>query len=198
MASSHSASSSRHASTGLDVHSASTKDELIAALDINPELCGDENTDKGLINAYAKWKAITEAYQKMRGMEWTGTKPTYGRIINLFVSTSMFYSHYKHFNKAVKYPEMVEWLEDGPNSPSNVDIWGREKPHYTFSDLIQWFQVKAEDGQDSSDGRQKKRKKVSRKKDKSSSPQPSLKDGKRIHKAKSKSSGVLKKGSGKK
>lgn len=191
---SRSASGSRNTSTGFDVATASTKDELIAALDINPELCGDD-TDTGLIVAYAKWKAITEAYQKMRAMEWVGTKPTYAKIINLFVSTSMFYSHYKHFNRVVKYPEMVEWLEDGPNSPSNIEIWGREKPHYNFSDLIQWFQVKAEDDQDSSDGRQKKRKKVSKKKDRSLSPQPSLKDGKRVHKAKSKSSGVLKKSS---
>ena len=55
--------------------------------------------------------------------------------------------------------------------------------------------MKAEDDQDSSNGRQKKRKKVSKKKDRSLSPQPSLKDGKRVHKAKSKSSGVLKKSS---
>ena len=102
---------------------ASTKDKLITALDINPELCGDD-TDKGLIVAYAKWKAIAEAYQKMWAMEWVGTKPTYAKIINLFISTSMFYSHYKHFNRVVKYPEMVEWLEDGPNSPSNIEIWG--------------------------------------------------------------------------
>ena len=160
------------------------KDELIAALDINSELCGEDHTDKGLTAAYAKWKAITEAYKKMQTMNWVGTKPTYGTIIALFVSTSMFYSHYKHFNKAVKYPEMVEWLEERPDGPSNMDIWGYEKAYYNFSDLVKWLEAMAED-RDSSDGGKRK---VFRRMEKSSSSQPSLKDGKRKHKSKAKGS----------
>ena len=88
-----------------------TKSELIAALQIDSDLCDEDNTDRGLICAYMKWKAIKAAYKKLQTMAWSGTKPNYSNIIALFVSTSMFYSHYKYFNDAVKHPEMVEWLE---------------------------------------------------------------------------------------
>ena len=98
-------------------------------------------------------------------MSWSGTKPTYGTIISLFVSTSMFYSHYKYFNDAVKHPEMFEWLEGSPNGSSDMDIWGKEKAHYTFPDLMKWFK-EAGDGSDSdddSDGKQKRKKGGSKK-----------------------------------
>ena len=93
-------------------------------------------------------------------MTWNEPKPTYSMIIGLFVSTSMFYSHYKHFNKAVKYPEMVEWLEERPNGPSDMDIWGKDKPYYTFVDLMKWLKEASDVGQDSSDGGKRKGKKV--------------------------------------
>ena len=68
----------------------------------------------------------------MQSMTWNGPKPTYGTINALFVSTSMFYSHYKYFNDAVKHLEMLEWLEERQNGPLNIDIWGMEKSRYTF------------------------------------------------------------------
>src|ERR1700679_1700728 len=144
-------SSSRNASMSMDAEnsaSAMSKNELIAALDIDLDLCDEEAGDKGLLHSYSKWKAIKAAYKKMQSMTWNGPKPTYGTIIALFVSTSMFYSHYKYFNKAMKYPEMVEWLEARPNGPSDMDIWGKEKPYYTFIDLMKWLK----DQEDVSDG----------------------------------------------
>ena len=159
--------------------SAMSKNELIAALDIDLDLCDEEAGDKGLLHSYSKWKAIKAAYKKMQGMSWNGPKPTYGTIIALFVSTSMFYSHYKYFNDAVKHPEMFEWLEGRQNGPSDVDIWGREKSRYTFSDLIKWLK-NAGNGSDSSssdDGKKRVRKGKGKSKN----------DGK-SHKSKSKSS----------
>jgi hypothetical protein len=140
--------------------SALSKEELIAALDIDLDLCDEEAGDNGLIHSYSKWKAIKAAYRKMQGMSWNGPKPTYGTIIALFVSTSMFYSHYKYFNDAVKHPEMLEWLEGRQNGPSDIDIWGREKSRYTFSDLIKWLK-EAGSGTDfdSDDDEKKKRRK---------------------------------------
>ena len=88
---------------------------------------------------------------------------------------------------------MVEWLEGRANGPSNLDLWGREKPFYTFVDLVKWFEVMADNGEDSSDGGKRKSKKVLKKMERSSSPP--LKDGKRKHKAKAKSTEMLKKGS---
>jgi benzoyl-CoA reductase/2-hydroxyglutaryl-CoA dehydratase subunit BcrC/BadD/HgdB len=171
-------------STPVDVEdegSALAKEELIAALEINCELCDEDITDKGIIGAYAKWKAINIAYKKMQAMTWNGSKPTYGAIISLFVSTSMFYSHYKYFNDAVKHPEMLEWLEERPDGPSNIDIWGREKSHYTFVDLIKWLKEAGDQANiDSSDDGRKRGKKLLKKREKSS-PE---KDGKKSHKAK--------------
>src|SRR5277367_6245156 len=66
--------------------SALTKVELITALEIDPDLCDDDNTDKGLICAYAKWKAIKTAHKKLQAMVWNGPGPMYGIIIALFIS----------------------------------------------------------------------------------------------------------------
>ena len=190
---SRSASTLCNASTLVDSEanaSALTKVELITALEIDPDLCDDDNTDKGLIRAYAKWKAIKAAYKKLQAMAWNGPKPMYGIIIALFVSTSMFYSHYKYFNDAVKHPEMVEWLEERRNGPSDMDIWGHEKSYYTFSDLMKWLKEAGDgvsvDSDSESDGWKKKGKKAMVKK------KSSGKDGKRLHKSKAKSSGSKK------
>src|SRR5277367_6469273 len=91
---SRSASTLRNPSTPVDSEadaSALTKVELITALEIYPDLCDDDNSDKDLIRAYAKWKAIKSAYKKLQAMAWNGPKPMYGIIIALFVSTSLCY-----------------------------------------------------------------------------------------------------------
>src|SRR5271168_206541 len=91
---------------------------------------------------------------------------------------------------SMKHPEMVEWLEERRNGPSDMDIWGHEKSYYTFSDLMKWLK-EAGDGvsvdlDSESDGWKKKGKKAMVKK------KSSGKDGKRLHKSKAKSSGSKK------
>jgi hypothetical protein len=187
-----SSSMSAPLSVVVEASNASTKQELIALLGIDPELCGDDPSDRGLIFAYARWKAIDEAYKKAQSMTWNGSKPTYTTIIGLFLSTSMFYSHYKkYFIRVMKYPEMVEWLEERPDGPSNMDIWGKEKAYYSFTDLAKWLEEAATRGlEDSSDdGRRKGKKKEVEKKGKKGveKKKGELKeDGKSHHKGKSK------------
>jgi hypothetical protein len=172
----------------VEASNASTKQEFIALLEIDSELCGDDSSDRGLIFAYARWKAIDEAYKKAQSMTWNGSKPTYTTIIGLFLSTSMFYSHYKkYFTRVMKYPEMVEWLEERPDGPSNMDIWGKEKAYYSFTDLAKWLEEAATGGQDSSDGgRRKGKKKEVEKKGKKGVKGELKEDGKSHHKGKSK------------
>ena len=67
--------------------SALSKEELIAALDIDLNLCDEEAGDNGLIHSYSRWKAIKAAYRKMQDMSWNGPKP-------VIVSTI---SHLFHF-----------------------------------------------------------------------------------------------------
>ena len=102
------------------------KQDIITALKIDPGLWGEESDEKGPIHAYAKCKAIKAVYTKLQGMSWTGTKPNYGAIISLFLSTSFFYSHYKHFNEAIKHPKMVECWKGGRMAPLTW-IFGKRK-----------------------------------------------------------------------
>lgn len=71
---------SRNASASVEVAeanaSALSKKELIAALDIDPDLCDEDAGDKGLLHSYCKWRAIKAAYKKLQGMSWNGPKPT--------------------------------------------------------------------------------------------------------------------------
>ena len=79
----------------------------MSALEIISALCNGE-VDKGLIQAYIKWKAIMAVKEKIQELSWNGNRPTFGQIIDLFMSMSMFYSHFKFFDQAVKHPEMLE------------------------------------------------------------------------------------------
>ena len=102
----------------------------------------------------------------------------------------MFYSHYKYFDEAVKHPEMLAWLEQS-EEVSDVDVWGKKKPHYTFVDLVNWLRD-ADAGISSSDGEKKKGKKPKEKQKGKNSPQKD--GGKKSHKAKAKSGESSKKG----
>lgn len=69
---------------------------------------------------------------------------------------------------------MLEWLENGEDRPSNLDVWGQEKSNYTFKDLDAYLQQaegkgekkanavkgKADKGKDKKDGHKKTKKHV--------------------------------------
>lgn len=110
------------------------------------------------------------------------------------MSRSMFYSHFKYFDEAVKHPEMLAWLEQDEDI-LDVDVWGKKKAHYTFVDLVNWLRDvdDVDVGASTSDGGKKKGKKPKEKQKRRNSPQ---KDGeKKSHKAKAKSGESSKKGS---
>ena len=82
---------------------------------------------------------------------------------------------------------MLEWLEGRQNGPSDVDIWGKEKSYYTFSDLIKWVD-RAGDGSDSDSSYGNRRgRKGGPKKKKGKLPESFKDDGKKSHKLKFKS-----------
>ena len=121
----------------------------MSVLQINSALC-DGEVDKGFIQAYIKWKAIMAVKEKSQELSWNGNRPTFGQIIDLFMSRSMFYSHFRFFDQAVKDPEMLEWLEE-TGACSYVDVWGKEKKFYNFVDLKEWLKKVEVDGDSSSD-----------------------------------------------
>ena len=57
---------------------------------------------------------------------------------------------------------MVEWLENGEDKPSDLDVWGIEKSNYTFKDLIGYL----EQAKEKKKGKGKKKMKVADKEDK--------------------------------
>lgn len=112
---------------------------LLTKLDI-PEHLTVRSTGSSLAFAYQKYVTYLDAFQTYDGMvaagTWVGRKPTKIDIITIFTSRTMWHSEYRPlFSQVHKYPTLVEWLEGGPASPSNLEAWGVEKATYTFKDL---------------------------------------------------------------
>jgi hypothetical protein len=67
---------------------------------------------------------------------WMLNQPTSDEIIEIFVSKSVWHANYsKLFPRARNFEVVLQWLEHGHNSPSNVDVFGVEKQFYSFKDL---------------------------------------------------------------
>jgi hypothetical protein len=89
-------------------------------------------------------QAVATSAKKFKDGEWKGKKLAELDVIDLVISKSMWYSHYKTlFPRVAKYyPDMLGWLKETDDAPANFDIWGWEKAIYTFSDLLEWIQEK--------------------------------------------------------
>jgi hypothetical protein len=123
----------------------SQRDQLISLLDIPDSLTGRGRQE--LREAYAKYKGVLEAQSNMVKMKRNGTWTLAGKLsmedlIEIFVSKSAWYDKYmKLFPRALKYPSLKKWLENGDDAPSSLEIFGgdegqlRQKTMYTFVDL---------------------------------------------------------------
>lgn len=125
---------------------AAYKLELASILKISPHLMNKEGKVP-LTLAYERYKACNKAMQdfnKLKGAKtWPTTcpEPTATDIIEIFISKSMWHQYYAAlFSNISKYPDMVEWLEDGEDRPSSVDVWGFQKTVYSFADLKKWVE----------------------------------------------------------
>jgi len=90
--------------------------------------------------AYEKYKAYLSATQTLSTRisegTWPGKKPSSTNLIEIFLSKSMWFSHYKPaFSKVSNYPLMIEWLENRDDKPSDLEVWGVEKAYYSLTDL---------------------------------------------------------------
>lgn len=121
------------------------KEQILSQLGIAFHLA--DRSDHSLHIAYQKYKAYLEAchtYEmKVADGSWTGNKLTAVDLIQLFVSKSFWHSHYKKFfSKVANYPDMVAWLENGSDRPTNMFVWGVEKTVYHFRDLEAFLEEK--------------------------------------------------------
>lgn len=106
-----------------------------------------DHKDVNLGYAWQKYKACLAAIQTCN-LRWESgelknvfdRKPTQADIISVFKGKSQWHLTYsKAFPKVSSYPSMVSWLEDHPDKPSDLDLWGISKPAYLFSDLMEWL-----------------------------------------------------------
>jgi hypothetical protein len=52
------------------------------------------------------------------------------------VRTTWFQNYEKMFPLLDKFSDVKLWLEDSPDTPSDLDVWGFKKVNYTFKDLL--------------------------------------------------------------
>ena len=121
------------------------KQKMITALNIPVELT--DHRDVNLGYAWKKYKACLAAvatcnllWEDRRLRDVFDWKPTQADIISVFKGKTQWHLTYaKAFPKLTGYPEMVSWLEDSDDKPSDIELWGVFKSTYTFSDLLEWL-----------------------------------------------------------
>lgn len=116
-----------------------SKEALVALLNIDEKLVTDSK-NIGIKQHYERYKACLEAQQnvneKFQAGTWPGKKPTSGSIIHLFASKTTWFTYMvPAFCDINNYPDIKEWLEGQDGCPTNLDIWGKDKLTYTFSEL---------------------------------------------------------------
>ncbi|KIJ90074.1 hypothetical protein K443DRAFT_52114, partial [Laccaria amethystina LaAM-08-1] len=124
---SHSATRSVHSQTpaAATLHKTET---FINKLDFDRSLIPDDPA-AGIRLYYKRYKAVLAATLKYEGMHkskaWDASFiPTTIDIIKIVTSRTMWYSHYKMFEKVSRYPELMEWLDETEEAPGDVELWG--------------------------------------------------------------------------
>lgn len=118
--------------------------QLMSILEIDSEL--SDRTKKGLRWCYKKYKAFNGAVQSMdqlfREGKWplAAKKPSHTELVEIFMSKSYWHSHVvKPFAAIASHPQMVTWLEDEEDGPSDFDVWHLQKSEYGFKELKEWL-----------------------------------------------------------
>lgn len=118
------------------------KMQLATLLDIPTYLVGS-GKDASLRVAYEKYRAYLAAVatydKKIAEGTWTLKKLNKTDLIEIFVSRSFYFSHYRPcFGKLSEYPKMMTWLENG-DEVDDLEVWGMQKDDYVFKDLDFWL-----------------------------------------------------------
>ena len=128
---------------------------FITRLGIQPQFL--EKKNHSLVYAYSKYKEYCRAKQVWETLKGSGTWSGSGNVSDLmevFASSSYFYSHYIGMFKSVyKFPELVAWLEGEEHKLSDLETWGFEARAYDFTALRRYL---AEHNQKVDDKKKKK------------------------------------------
>jgi hypothetical protein len=108
--------------------------------------------------AYAKYLAYLGARTAISSMSaagtWTLKSPSADELVEVFVSKSVWHRNYKLFARVKEFPLLIQWME-GKSGPTDMDIFGYQRPTYSFSDLRKFLAKADEDVQSPSKGKRK-------------------------------------------
>jgi hypothetical protein len=100
-----------------------------------------DRSERSLRFSYQKYKVFLTAVKTL-DEKWKAGELPYTRrplnehIIETMQSKTYWYDYIrKYFGKVGDYPEMVAWLENDGDVPSDLEVWGVEKERYSFGDL---------------------------------------------------------------
>jgi hypothetical protein len=87
---------------------------------------------------------MSEVETMVNNREWPrelGKSPNQTEIIGLFIAkTTWHYSYVKLIPHALAYPDMKAWLEEDPDSISDLELWGfAPRGRYTMTQLENWL-----------------------------------------------------------
>jgi len=99
-----------------------------------------DDPSAGIRYYYQRYKAVLAAtlkYEKMhKSKDWDASFiPTTNDIINIVTSRTMWYSHYKLFEKVSRYTQMMDWLNETDDAPADIELWGFESGVYQWAHL---------------------------------------------------------------
>ena len=141
----HSASARGSTSTGRSTPGdpAPYYNELMRHLDISSFLA--ERSERSLRFSYQKYKAFLTAVKTLDEKWKNGVlpyerKPLQEHIIETMQSKTFWYDYIrKYFTKVGAHLDMVAWLENSDDAPSDLEVWGVEKKSYSFGDLNEYL-----------------------------------------------------------
>ena len=113
-----------------------------------------QDQSAGIRVYYKHYEAVLAAilkYEKLRKAgDWDASfTPTTIDIAQIVTSRSMWYSHYKLFDKVSRYPHMIEWLNETEDAVADIDLWGFEREVYQWAHLEQFLKRDGEPLEDS-------------------------------------------------
>jgi hypothetical protein len=115
-----------------------SKDELVQELKVPVHLT--DRSDAPLRIAYQRWKAhhaaVDTLTKRLADGRWPFKRPTAKQLIEMFTSKSNWHQYYvSAFEDLSDNPDMLSWLEQGDDAPSNVEVWGVDKDNFHFKDM---------------------------------------------------------------
>jgi hypothetical protein len=115
-----------------------SKAELIRELNVPVHLT--DRSDAPLRIAYQRWKAhhaaVNTLTKRLAEGRWPYKMPTAKQMMEMFTSKSNWHQYYvSAFQDLSDFPDMLLWLEQGDDAPSNMEVWGVDKDNFLFKDM---------------------------------------------------------------